>query len=172
MNRGQVSGSTCLGNESSSMSEHQNNLRAMNYGVYVVTSKVGDRVNGLTVAWASQVSLKPPVVAVAVDKRWYSHELLSVSEHFTVNVLADDQIPLGKHFGSSSGRTTDKLEDVAWEPGNNGVPKLAGCRAWIECRKIDALSTGDHTLFLGEVVESELNEAKTGQVYDRAAYYG
>jgi flavin reductase (DIM6/NTAB) family NADH-FMN oxidoreductase RutF len=141
------------------MSEHQNNLRSMNYGVYVVTSKVGDRMNGLT-------------VAVAVDKRWYSHELLSVSEHFTVNVLADDQVPLGRHFGSSSGRTTDKLEDVAWEPGNNGLPKLAGCRAWIECRKIDAVSTGDHTLFLGEVVASELNEAKTGQVYDRAAYYG
>jgi flavin reductase (DIM6/NTAB) family NADH-FMN oxidoreductase RutF len=154
------------------MSEHQDNLRAMNYGVYVVTSKAGDRVNGLTVAWASQVSLKPPMVAVAVDKRWYSHELLSIGEHFTVNVLADDQVPLGKHFGSSSGRTTDKLEGVEWEPGANGLPKLAGCRAWIECRKIDAVSTGDHTLFIGEVVASERNEAKTEQVYDRGAYYG
>jgi flavin reductase (DIM6/NTAB) family NADH-FMN oxidoreductase RutF len=144
------------------MSEHQDNLRAMSYGVYVVTSRAGDRLNGLTVAWASQVSLKPPMVAVAVDKRWYSHELLSIGENFTVNVLADDQVPLGKHFGSSSGRT----------PGVNGVPKLAGCRAWIECRKIDTVSTGDHTLFIGEVVASELNEAKTRQVYDRGAYYG
>jgi flavin reductase (DIM6/NTAB) family NADH-FMN oxidoreductase RutF len=154
------------------MSEHQDNLRAMNYGVYVVTSKAGDRVNGLTLAWASQVSLKPPRVAVAVDKRWYSHELLSRGEHFTVNVLADDQVPLGKHFGSSSGRTTDKLEGVGWEPGANGVPRLVGCRAWIECLKIDTVSTGDHTLFIGEVVASELDEAKTGQVYDRDAYYG
>ncbi len=144
----------------------------MSYGVYVVISKASDRVNGLTVAWASQVSLKPPMVAVAVDKRWYSHELLSRGEHFTVNVLADDQVPLGKHFGSSSGRTTDKLERVMWEPGANGVPNLAGCSAWIECRKIDTVSTGDHTLFIGEVVASELNEAKTGQVYDRGAYYG
>jgi len=154
------------------MSEHQDNLRAMSYGVYVVTSKAGDRVNGLTVAWASQVSLKPPMVAVAVDKRWYSHELLSRGGHFTVNVLADDQVPLGKHFGSMSGRTADKLEGVEWEPGGNGVPKLAGCRAWIECRKIDTVSAGDHTLFIGEVFASELNEAKPGQVYDRAAYYG
>jgi flavin reductase (DIM6/NTAB) family NADH-FMN oxidoreductase RutF len=146
------------------MSEHQDNLRAMSYGVYVVASKSGDRVNGLTVAWASQVSLKPPMVAVAVDKRWYSHELLSRGEHFTVNVLADDQVPLGKHFGSSSGRTIDKLGGVEWEPGANSVPKLAGCRAWIECRKIDAVSTGDHTLFIGEVVASERNEAKTEQV--------
>ncbi len=154
------------------MSEHQDNLRAMSYGVYVVTSKAGDRVNGLTVAWASQVSLKPPMVAVAVDKRWYSHELLSRGEHFTVNVLADDQVPLGKHFGSSSGRTVDKLEGVGWKRGANGVPKLAGCRAWIECRKIESVSTGDHTLFIGEVVASELNEDKTGQVYDRGVYNG
>ncbi|MFB0558744.1 MAG: flavin reductase family protein [Candidatus Bathyarchaeia archaeon] len=154
------------------MSEHQDNLRAMSYGVYVVTSKADNRVNGLTVAWASQVSLKPPLVAVAVDKRWYSHELLSGGEHFTVNVLADDQVLLGRHFGSSSGRTVDKLEGVEWEPGAKGVPRLAGCRAWIECRKIDTVSTGDHTLFIGEVVASELNWAKTGQVYDRGAYYG
>ena len=56
--------------------------------------------------------------------------------------------------------------------GSQRRPKLAGWRAWIECRKIDAVSTGDHTLFIGEVVSSELNEAKTGQVYDGAAYYG
>ena len=89
-----------------------------------------------------------------------------------MNVLADDQVPLGKHFGSSSGRTTDKLGGVEWEPGDNGVPKLEGCRAWIECRKIDTVSTGDHTLFIGKVVASERNEAKTGQVYDRTTYYG
>jgi flavin reductase (DIM6/NTAB) family NADH-FMN oxidoreductase RutF len=89
-----------------------------------------------------------------------------------VNVLADDQVPLGKHFGSKSGRTTDKLEGVEWDPGANGVPRLRSCSAWIECRKIDALSTGDHTLFIGEVVASELDGTKTGQVYDRAAYYG
>jgi flavin reductase (DIM6/NTAB) family NADH-FMN oxidoreductase RutF len=154
------------------MSEHQNNLRAMNYGVYVVTSQWGGKVNGLTVAWASQVSLIPPMVAVAIDNRWYSHELLSGGEHFTVNVLADDQISLGKHFGSKSGRATDKLGGVEWEPGVNGVPRLKGCRAWIECRKIDTLSTGDHTLFVGEVVASELDGVKTGQVYDRGAYYG
>jgi flavin reductase (DIM6/NTAB) family NADH-FMN oxidoreductase RutF len=144
----------------------------MNYGVYVVTSKADNRVNGLTVAWASQVSLKPPPVAVAVDKRWYSHELLSGGEHFTVNVLANGQVPLGRHFGSSSGRTAEELEGVEWEPGANGVPRLAGCRAWMECRKIDTVSTGDHTLFIGEVVASELNEAKIGQVYGRGAYYG
>jgi flavin reductase (DIM6/NTAB) family NADH-FMN oxidoreductase RutF len=154
------------------MSEHQNNLRAMKHGIYVVTSQWGDKVNGLTVAWASQASLMPPMVAVAVDKRWYSHELLSGGRYFTVNVLADDQVPLGKHFGSKSGRTTDKLEGVEWDPGANGVPRLRGCMAWIECRKIDALSTGDHTLFIGEVVASELDGTKNGQVYDRAAYYG
>jgi flavin reductase (DIM6/NTAB) family NADH-FMN oxidoreductase RutF len=108
------------------MSEHQNNLRAMKHGIYVVTSQWGDKVNGLTVAWASQASLIPPMVAVAVDKRWYSHELLSGGRYFTVNVLADDQVPLGKHFGSKSGRTTDKLEGVEWDPGANGVPRLRG----------------------------------------------
>lgn len=144
----------------------------MSYGVYVVTSKSGERTNGLTVAWASQISLNPPMVAVSVDKRWYSHKLLSEGEYFIVHILADDQIDLGKHFGFTSGRDGDKLEGVDWEPGIAGVPAINGCKARLECRIVDRISPGDHTVFVGEVVSSRLDESKKQQVHDRAVYYG
>lgn len=56
-------------------------LREMNTGVYVVTMGAQGRLNGLTVSWATRVSLDPPLVGVAVDKRWYSHELLLAGTH-------------------------------------------------------------------------------------------
>ena len=154
------------------MSEHQEALRSMSYGVYVVTSRSGERINGLTVAWASQISLRPPLVAVSVDRRWYSHELLSRGDHFIVHVLADDQVDLGRHFGFASGREVDKLAGVDWEPGAGGVPAIKGCKARLECRIVDRISPGDHTVFVGEVVSSRLDESKMRQIHDRSVYYG
>ena len=85
------------------MSEHQDALGTLTYGVYIATSKAEDKTNGLTLGWVSQVSLDPPLVAIAVCKEWYSHKLLSEGDHFIVHVLADDQIEIAKFFGSTHG---------------------------------------------------------------------
>jgi flavin reductase (DIM6/NTAB) family NADH-FMN oxidoreductase RutF len=140
--------------------------------VHVVTSKSNEKINGLTIAWATRVSNKPPLVGVAVDKRWYSHELLEKGTHFVINVLADDQINLARHFGSVSGRTTDKFKNVDYELNDSGVPVLPGCKAWIECTKINQFSTGDHSIFIGAVDRARMDESKTRLIYDRKALSG
>jgi len=154
------------------MSEHQTALDTMNYGVYVVTSKSGEKTNGLTVAWVTQISMNPALVAVAVHKKWYSHELLINSDHFIVHVLAEDQVELGKHFGFVSGRNKDKLEGVDWEPGFEAIPVIKGCKTVMGCKKVQEVSAGDHTIFIGEVVSSEIDESKREQVLDRKVYFG
>ena len=154
------------------MSEHQDALGTLTYGVYIATSKAEDKTNGLTLGWVSQVSLDPPLVAIAVCKEWYSHKLLSEGDHFIVHVLADDQIEVAKFFGSTHGWDTDKFDDVAWEPGVEGIPVLKGCKALIACRKIQEVPTGDHTLFIGEVISSQVDEKKKAQVFDRKVYFG
>ena len=146
-------------------------LREMNTGVYLVTTRAQDRINGLTVSWATRVSLDPPLVGVAVDKRWYSHELLSEGTDFVINILADDQVQLARHFGSTSGRTHDKLKNIDWEKGKTGIPLIRGCKAWLECRKENQVSTGDHTFFIGQVISTRSNDQKKKLTYDRKKLY-
>ena len=154
------------------MSEHQAALDTLSYGVYIITCKVGERANGLTAAWATQVSGNPRLVAVAVHKKWFSHKLLSESDHFVFHVLAEDQTELGKHFGSVHGWDEDKFEGVEWEPGIDGIPVIQGCRTVMECRKAQEVHAGDHTIFIGEVMSSKVDEAKKEQVLDREVYFG
>ena len=139
-------------------------LKELSTAVYVVTSKAQDKLNGLTVSWLTRVSLDPPLIGVAVDQRWYSNELLKKGTHFVVHILADDQLEIARHFGSSSGRDHDKLEKVDWEPSSNGVPVIRGSWAWLECRKEQQHRTGDHSLFIGKVINtnSDSNKQKLG----------
>jgi len=150
---------------------HQKAAETMRYGVYIVTSRSGDNKNGLTIAWATQVSMNPTLVSIAISKPWYSHELLGDSEYFVVHVLAEDQVDIGKNFGYVSGRTKDKFEGMDWELGFMGVPVLKGCRAVLGCKKINEVDAGDHTVFIGEVEYSELDDSKTSQVLDPKTYF-
>ncbi len=82
---------------------------ALVHGVYVVTTRVGDKVNGMTAAWVSQVSLKPLLVMVSIAPARYSHTLIQESGVFAINVLASDQAELAKRFGFKSGRKSRQI---------------------------------------------------------------
>ena len=154
------------------MTEHQAALDTMTYGVYICTCKVGEKTNGLTLGWVTQVSSDPTLLAIAVYKKWYSHKLLSESDYFIVHVLAKGQTEIGKHFGTTHGWDIDKFEGVEWKPGLEGIPVVQGCKAVIECKKVQEVSAGDHTIFIGEVVSSQIDETKKEQVLDRKVYFG
>lgn len=152
--------------------QHQPALETLSYGVYVTTCKSAEKANGLTLAWGAQVSLDPALVAIAVNKDWCSHDLLSKSDHFIVHVLAEDQTELGIHFGTTHGWDTDKFEGVDWEPGIDGIPIIKGCKTVMECKKVKEVEAGDHTVFIGEVVSARVDENKKEQVLDRQVYFG
>ena len=154
------------------MGEHQKALDTFPYGVYIVTCRAPSGMNGLTVAWAMQVSLDPALVAIAVHQKWHSHRILSDGNYFIVHVLAENQAALGKFFGTTHGWNTDKFENVECKPGISDIPVVAGCKAVIECKKIREWAVGDHTLFIGEVVSSHVDETKQEQVLDRKLYFG
>ena len=154
------------------MNEHQGALDTLTYGVYIATCKAGDKMNGLTLGWVSQVSVNPTLLAIAVHKPWYSHGILSQSDYFIVHVLAEDQTEIAKFFGSTHGWDTNKFEGIEWQPGVDGIPVIKGCKAVMECKKITEVPAGDHTLFIGEVISSQLDEQKKEQVLDRKLYFG
>ena len=129
---------------------------ALVHGVYVVTTRVGDKINGMTAAWVSQVSLKPLLVMVSIAPPRYTHTLIKESGVFAINVLASDQVELAKRFGYKSGRKVDKCAGLDWVPAGSGVPVLPQAHAYLDLKLVHTFAAGDHTLFVGEVLEAKI----------------
>ena len=136
-----------------------NNMAHMTYGIYVLTTRHEDTINGMIASWASQVSYDPPLIMVAVHPNRYSHDLLKESGHFALHILAREQTDLLARFkGPDPG---SKFADLAWHNGVTGCPILTDCIGILECRIQTTLAPGNHTLFIGEVVDTVFNGEKT-----------
>ena len=146
-------------------------FRKFTYGVYVVGARHADRTNALTCAWVMRVSHRPPLVAVAVGKTRFTHDLIAASGAFSVNVLAEGQVELARHFGLKSGRDGDKFAGIPYREGRTGSPILEGVAAWLDCRLVEGFPAGDHTIFVGEVIDAGMGD-RPPLVYDPRDYWG
>jgi flavin reductase (DIM6/NTAB) family NADH-FMN oxidoreductase RutF len=125
-------------------------------GVEVITTRLGDRINGMTAAWVSRASEQPFLTMISVYKENFSHGLISQSRIFAVNFLADGQQSLAIHFGRQSGREVDKFRKVDYFQDRTGSPILSASLAFLDCRVVAELDSGDHTIFLGEVLSGRV----------------
>ena len=139
--------------------------------VYVVGAGYNKTFNCMTAAWVTKTSHNPTIVAVSVSPERYTHNLIRDSKRFSLNALSDKQLNLSKHFGSKSGRDTDKMKDVEWHKGKYGTPILDEVLAWGEFEVIDQIVTGDHTLFIGELLDGELSEPFKPLLFSKEDYY-
>lgn len=136
-------------------------------GVTVVTAQFGDgRRAGITVTAFTSVSLEPPLVLVCVDKRSRMHDRLQVGGHFAVNMLAQDQEFVSRRFAAGD---ADPFREIGYREGVTGAPVLQGVLAAVECRIVEVLGGGDHTIFLGEVEATTIAEGKP-LLYFRGGY--
>jgi flavin reductase (DIM6/NTAB) family NADH-FMN oxidoreductase RutF len=127
-------------------------------GVTVITTISRDGTPyGLTANAFMSVSLEPPLLLISVDKKAESYAFFEESKVFTVNILSDDQEGLSRRFAVSGG---NKFEAVAYRRGANNVPILEDTLGHIECRLYATYDGGDHTLYLGEVLEAETREGR------------
>lgn len=136
-------------------------------GVTVVTT-IGDdgQPYGLTATAFTSVSLEPPLVLVCVDKRAESHPHFHVSHVFAVNFLGVDHEHLSRRFATSGG---DKFKDLEVRRGITGAPLLAQALGYLECRTVDIIEGGDHTIFLGQVEGADAHEGEP-LLYFKGAY--
>lgn len=134
---------------------------ALVHGVYVVTTRLKERVNGMTAAWVSQVSLKPLLLVVSIAPARFSHDLIQESRVFAINVLSPEQVDLGKRFGYQSGRRVDKFAGLEYTTAATGSPILPQAHAYFDLKLVDTFPAGDHTLFLGEVVDAKILHPQT-----------
>jgi flavin reductase (DIM6/NTAB) family NADH-FMN oxidoreductase RutF len=142
--------------------------------VTVVTVKKGDKVNAMTAAWAIPVSHRPALVVVHIAPQRYTHDLIMEAKEFGLSVLAEDQMDISQHAGTTSGRKIDKFEKgiMKQKPSKTiETPVLEGCAATMECKLEKAMVMGDHTIFVGRVVAMERDLSKKPLVLHRGVYY-
>jgi flavin reductase (DIM6/NTAB) family NADH-FMN oxidoreductase RutF len=135
-------------------------LRAITYGLYVLTARDGDQFAAAGINWVTQTSFDPPLVAVGVKTDNDSHGLIEATGKFAVNVLGDDQLDIAKAFFRSTKVEDGKLNGYAFEDGpSTGSPLLVDLPYWWEATVTDTVKGGDHTIFVGEVVNAGVRNA-------------
>ena len=146
-------------------------LFQVTHGLYILTSKLGDRINGQCLDALMQVTNMPPRIAIGVGKRTLTHEMISESGVFVANAIdkdCGDCYADVKRFGFQSGRKVDKFADRAHELGELGAPILPESKAFYECRVARdlVLDLGTHTLFVADVVRAGTHEAGEPLTYN------
>ena len=149
------------------------NLKALyliSYGLYVIGSRKGDRLNGQTANTVIQVSSQPPTISVCINKGNLTHEFIKDSGVFTVSVLSQDTpLSLIGRFGFKSGRDIDKFDGVNYRVGETQAPiVLDHTLAYMEAKVIKDVDAGTHTIFIGELVGADVMKEGEPMTY---AYY-
>lgn len=142
-------------------------------GVTVITVKAGEALHGMTASAVCSVSLNPPLVLCCVDHKTKLHALFDAgaATGFAMNILARDQEAWSNHFASIRRLPEDPLAAPGLRFGPSGSPLLPGCLAWIDCRLHSRLAAGDHTIYVGEVLDLNVeNENAEPLVYLRSQY--
>lgn len=143
--------------------------RLLNHGPTVlVTTAHGEQCNIMAAAWNMPLDFDPPKIAIVIDKRTYTRELIEASGSFAINVPCRAQAEMVVRVGASSGR-----ELLGKEAGNKfaafdlstfaaskiAAPLVTGCVAWLECKLIAEPHIQDtYDLFLGEVIAAHADE--------------
>lgn len=132
-------------------------LRSVPYGLYALGVAGGPdgEPMGALVAWLTQVSFEPPMLALAVERRSATLAALRRAGAFAVTVLPVDARALASRLGRSTETTPGKLAGLSHRPAPaSGAPIFDGGTGWLDCRVRGESAAGDHVLVVADVVEA------------------
>ena len=141
-------------------------LRMIPYGLYVLTGESDGRVAAATVNWVTQASFDPPLVAVGVKADSTAHEVIKQVGSFALNVLCKGQQSLAFSFFKSVERDGDTIAGESFSSGKTGSPILANAAGFLDCSLLDTVEKGDHSVFVGEVVDAGIARDIAGRPDD------
>lgn len=145
-------------------------LYKISYGMYVISSRMNDKLNGQIANTVFQITSEPPRIAVSINKQNLTHEFINKSKVFIVSILSKaTPMKFIGHFGFKSGRKIDKFRDINYKFGVTGAPiVLEHSIAYLEAEVINMVDVGTHTIFIGKVIDAELITEGEPMTY---AYY-
>lgn len=133
-------------------------LLTMSYGVYVIGSRLGDKLNGQISNTAMQVTSEPPQVSIAVNKQALTHACIETSRAFTITILSEEAtLDFIGRFGFKSGRDTDKFAGIPMAVAASGSPyPTSFALAVLDAEVIKAEDMGTHTVFTGRLIDGRI----------------
>lgn len=138
-----------------SSEEFRKALRHFPAGVTIVTIRAGEQTHGLTVSAFSSVSAEPPMISVIIENRHKAYTMLEQPEaSFAVNILGEGQAELSNRFAWV--KDEDRFSQGDWATRETGAPVLVDALAWLDCRIHARYPAGSHTIYVGEVVASNV----------------
>ena len=145
-------------------------MRRLAAGVAIVTTQHGEVRAGLTATSVCSLSAEPPRLLACVHHRTDAHDLILAARCFAVNLLGPEQQALAEHFGGRDGsRGPARFGLGRWVAGSTGMPVLSDAAAVLECRLVEAIPAGTHSILIGEV-EAVRDDKRAGALvhHDRA----
>jgi flavin reductase (DIM6/NTAB) family NADH-FMN oxidoreductase RutF len=142
-------------------------LWKMPYGLYVVGARHGDQRNAMTLNWATQLSFEPKLVGIGVEQTAITHGLIQGGGAFSLCTIdREDRANVRKFVKPVEvDEAASTLNGFAFHDGPaTGVPILDQAVSWLECQVRQEVACGNHTLFIGEVVDCGFQAAEDTQV--------
>jgi flavin reductase (DIM6/NTAB) family NADH-FMN oxidoreductase RutF len=143
----------------------------MQTGVYVITADDGTKMGGCTAVWVSRCSFEPPMVAVFIAPKRFTHDIIKRAKHFCVNIVGERHLQTAKDFGLRTSANVDKFVGVQISKGLTGAPILKDVCAYLECELVQEFEIGDHTCFVGKVMAAEKFSLEKPLIYRHEDYY-
>lgn len=128
-------------------------------GLYIITTKKGDRSGAMVASWVTQASFDPPGFTVAVAKDRAIESLMQVGDQFILNILEEGNYQtLMKHFLKRFGPGEDRFAGVNTRTANNGSPILADALAYLECEVASRMECADHWIVYNKVTDGRVSK--------------
>ncbi len=145
----------------------QSAMFKISYGLFIVTSIDGEKINGQAANTVFQITSSPVTIALGINKSNLTHEFIEKSGSVGITILGEDGHDLVRRFGYSSGRDKDKFEGLDYVKTPSGVPVINGGIAFLEGKvlKEKCIDMGTHTLFVAEVMDGAMIEDRDAMTY-------
>ncbi|WP_407400573.1 flavin reductase [Treponema sp.] len=142
-------------------------LFRLSYGVFMLSTKAGDKINGCITDTCIQVANTPTRVAISLINTNYTCSLLKESGLFCLSVLDEAAtFDIISHWGLQSGRNVDKFDGMNLPMDPNGIPYLSSSTcAVISCKVVEQVDLGTHTLFIAEVLDAKVTSDRNPLLY-------
>jgi len=127
----------------------------------VIMSGTMEEPDGMLASWVSPVSFSPPLLMVSVSEKRHTYKLIEKHREFAVSFFPKKFLDSAFYLGTHSGRNENKIKKLDLEVmkgEKTSIPLLKDCVSHIECRLHRKIKTGDHFLFIGEVVNVMIKE--------------
>ena len=148
-------------------------LRMIPYGLYVLATRDGDKVNAAAINWLTQASFKPPLLAMGIKTDSDTFQNLKKDGAFALSILGTGQKDTAFAFFKPTEHDGDTINGHAYEPGATGSPVLVDAPAWVEGKVTDIVERGDHAVVVAEVTAAGVrNETPVLTLSECGVFYG